>query len=270
MTQKVVIIAADTQALDQKRNVIAEARALAVVDVPSFGLAGTYRQTLKAYMDTVAEAFDPNIKRWHEGHKAALAQKASYYRPAEEAYGVLGANMAEYDRAQEEVRRIAAAMAERERVIAEVKAMAEAEAERRRLEREAEDRLLEAALAAQEAGDGESATRILEQPVEPVYVAPTPAYVPPAAVPERPVAAGTSFRESWTGELMNLSQLVTAVASGRVPVAILQVNVTELNRLAKVWKAELGKKVPGTRAVNKPIATTRGGWGGITNEQREG
>lgn len=123
------------------------------------------------------------------------------------------------------------------------------EAERKR--REEEDRLrLEAeakALEAMEQGDDTRADEILEQ----AEMAPPPAvYTPPPAK-----AQGISQRDNWKAELTDMKALARAVADGKAPVTLLQLNSVVAGQMARSLKDAMS--YPGVRFYNDPTIAAR-------------
>jgi membrane peptidoglycan carboxypeptidase len=59
--------------------------------------------------------------------------------------------------------------------------------------------------------------------------------------------AGISTRSNWTAEVVDLMELVKAVAAGTHPLSLLQADTAKLTQMAKALKSELN--IPGVRAV---------------------
>ena len=81
--------------------------------------------------------------------------------------------------------------------------------------------------------------------------------VPIAEVAEPPKARGISTRESWKANVVDKGALVQAVADGKVPLDILDVNMSFLNQMARAMKGDL--KWPGVEAVREDIVSARSG-----------
>jgi hypothetical protein len=79
------------------------------------------------------------------------------------------------------------------------------------------------------------------------------------AAPPKPAINGASFRETWKAEVVDLIAVARAVAAGKAPKALLQVNMTEANRLAAAHREELGKFIPGLVARKQIVTVTRRG-----------
>jgi len=81
--------------------------------------------------------------------------------------------------------------------------------------------------------------------------------VPIAEVAEPPKARGISTRESWKANVVDKGALVQAVADGKVPLDVLDVNMTVLNQMARALKSNL--HYPGVEAVRETIVAARSG-----------
>jgi len=81
--------------------------------------------------------------------------------------------------------------------------------------------------------------------------------VPIAEVAEPPKARGISTRESWKANIVDKGALVQAVADGKVPLDVLDVNMTVLNQMARALKGNL--HYPGVEAVREDIVSARSG-----------
>lgn len=166
--------------------IVEQAKAVKVINSDTYTQAGFIWKSIKAMMAEVDEAFDKNIKRWHEGHKDALADKAKYYAPLDQASRSVKKLMSDYDAEQERIRK-----AEEVR-LAEIARKA------------AEEQALLDAIAAEEEAKRNGATKeeaaqvsqaIIE---EPVYVAPV---VVPKSVPK--MTGGPVYRTIWKFRIKN-------------------------------------------------------------------
>jgi hypothetical protein len=151
-------------------SVVDQAKSVKVIDAESYVTAGQMYTSIVAMMKEVDDAFDKNIKRWHEGHKGAIADKAKYWNPLDAAKRAVKKALGDYDAEQERIRR----------------------AEEARLQeiarKEEEERKLAEAIAAEQSGDKQEAEAIME---EPVYVAPV------VVKKEVPKVEGVVFRTVW-------------------------------------------------------------------------
>ena len=58
---------------------------------------------------------------------------------------------------------------------------------------------------------------------------------------------GAAFVDKWSAELIDMGELIRAIADGKAPVTLVKVDQTALNQLARALKSALS--VPGVRAV---------------------
>lgn len=238
----------------QASALVTQARALAVVDTESYQRAGLLRHAIKLYLKKVAEVCDPVIEATRKARDAALKQKKDLEGPAVEVDRVLMSRMVDHDQAQKARAREAELAVQRERERLEAEARAKASVERTRLEAAAEERMVADALEAEARGDTEAAATIMATPPAPVLVVPEPIFVPLPQI-EVPKAEGISTREVWKAEVVDLSSLVAAVASGRQPAILLLPNQVALNQMARAQKHMLA--IPGVKAVVEHIMPVR-------------
>jgi malic enzyme len=183
--------------------------------------AGELLKTIKGLSAEIDETFDPIIKAAHSAHKEAILQKNKVAAPLLEAEGLLKPRIASYLREEERKR----------------------QAEEMRLQKEARDREEAEQLAKadilHEIGEVEMANEVLKEEI----------YVPPVVLPSAaPKVAGISMRETWSASVVNLMDLVKAVASGKAPIQCIQANSVFLGQQARAMKAALS--YPGVRAVS--------------------
>jgi hypothetical protein len=133
---------------------------------------------IKDLRKEIDATFDPIIKKAHEAHKEAVAQKKKVDAPLVEAEGIIKPRIAAWNAEQERLRR-------------------EEEARLREIARkEEEERQLLAAIDAEQSGDMEESAAIM---AEPVYVAPV---VIPKTVPK---VAGIAMKQVWKFRIVNAS-----------------------------------------------------------------
>ena len=172
-----------TQEEELTREVVSiesQAKALKIVDSPSYLSAGELWKSIKDIRKKVADFCDPGIKQAHELHKTLVAKKKEADTPLDNAERIVKRAMSDYDAEQERLRR----------------------EEQRRLEeiarKEEEERRLQEAIAAEEEARRNGATKeVAAQEAaaiidEPVYVAPV---VIPKTVPK--MQGGPVYRTIW-------------------------------------------------------------------------
>jgi len=240
----------------QATGLVGQAEAIVVRDQATLDEAASMSRSVAAYIKRVGEVLDPICEATHRAWKVALGQRADLLKPADAAKHLLGRRMAAYEQEVENRRREAERIAQRERERLEAAERARVLAEQRRLQEEEDQRALDAAAAAEAAGDTVLAERLIAEPVVVEAPAPMPVFVPPPAVTlAAPKAEGISFRDNWSAQVVDLAALVKAVASGSQPLALVLPNQVGLNGLARSLKS--GLAVPGVRAVNDRIAATK-------------
>lgn len=177
-TAEVITMATtETEVVAQKALTVPEqARAIKIVDADTYSQAGEVLLTIKGLRKEIGAAFDPIIKKAHEAHKEAKAQKDRAEAPLIEAENIIKPAIAAYDREQERIRR---AEEERQREIA------------RKAE---EDRRLREAEQAEKEGDTATAQAIIDEPV----------YVPPVVIERTtPKVQGISMQKVWKFRIAN-------------------------------------------------------------------
>lgn len=207
-----------------------EAKSILVVDNESFERAGHLLKVIKDLRFKINETFDPIIKKAHEAHKEAVAQKKKIEAPLTEAEGIVKPRLAAYHE-------------EQERKAREEQARLQAE-----LNKKAEEEKLQLALRAEGMGSSAQAEAILAQPVitEKVVVGNF-----------APKVAGISFRETWSAEVLDEDAFFKGVFEGVIPRAAVSINTTFLNQQARSLKASM--KYPGVCvSVTKNTASSRG------------
>lgn len=228
---------------------------IAIRDPETFALAVEDRGEIKRRLARIEEVMGPICATAHAAWKTAVAKREGLRAPFVEADKAYSRAMGVYEQEQERQRREAEETARRERERLETEERARVAAEQRRLQAEAEDRRLAEAAAAEHRGDTETATRLIEAPIEVPVVVMRPVFVPVAPVPAKPAAAGLSFRDNWTAKVTNLMTLIKAVADGTVAVTLLEPNMTALNGMARSLKDSMN--IPGVEAKNERIAPQR-------------
>lgn len=213
-----------------------------VVDQEGLDYAAEHIRTIKVYLRRVAEVFDPIVDAAHRAHKVALEQRNKLTARAEGVEKALKKRMGDYEMRQQALADAAEAAARQARERLEAEARATANAEQARLQALAEADALEASLAAEEAGDTETAKRILAEPVEVPVVRPVAVFTPPPAV-QRARTDGVAFPVAWKVEVTSLQRLVEAIARGQAPLSLVKADESALKALARSTKGTL--KVPG-------------------------
>lgn len=127
------------------------------------------------------------------------------------------------------------------------KAQAEEEARIRERQRKERERIERRARQAEEKGREEKAEALRMQSEQ----------VPEISVnAEKPKVEGISYREEWRAEVTDKMALIKAVAEGKAPSALLDVNMKVVNQQARALKTEL--HYPGVRVFKRKTVASRG------------
>ena len=213
----------DTTTIETDAQAIAtRALAVTVTDAQSYALAGAFLSGIKAYQDRVRAIFRPHIDAAHKTHKGLVAEEKRHLEAPIAAEAQVKTAMVTW--AQAEQRRLD-------------DARRQAETEARRI---AEEQAIAEAAAAEAAGDHELAEAIVDQPVM---------VATPPVVRAAPKVAGIAIRTTWHAEVVNLLELVRAVAAGKAPLALLLPNLPAINAQARSLKGEA--RIAGVRVFSK-------------------
>jgi len=245
----------DTALVQQGDSLAAEVQALVVTDDASFQRAADLSRNLAGWIKTAEEFFGPMKQSAHKTWRSICDREGAVINPKKALKQTLGERMAAFEQERERLRREAEEAARRDQERLEAEERARVEAENARLKKEAEDRVLEDAIAAEEAGDVQAATFLLDEPTFVPTVAPQPVFVAPVQV-AAPAAKGISFTTTWSAQLVDLMALVKAAAGGNtVALSCLKFDDVRANALARSLKDNL--TVPGVKAVSKRSTATR-------------
>ena len=78
-----------TEIRHEAEGIVALAQAIHISAQEDYDASGTYLNRVKGYLLKVGAFCDPDIARWHAGHKAAIAAKDELCAPAREAEAIL-------------------------------------------------------------------------------------------------------------------------------------------------------------------------------------
>jgi hypothetical protein len=185
------------------------AKAFTITTNEDFERAGELLKIIKGLRAEVDSTFDGIISKAHEAHKEAIAQKRKYEAPLAEAERLLKPKLSAYLDEQE-----------RQRKAEELRLEAEARAE-------AERQQLENAVVLDDMGETEAANALLSERVQSA-----PVFVPKQA----PKVAGIVPTKTYSAQVVNLMDLIKAVADGRVPAMAIQANTVFLGQQARSMK----------------------------------
>jgi chemotaxis protein histidine kinase CheA len=214
-----------------------KARALTIIDVPSYNGAAALLQGIKALRKQITEVFSPHVKRAHEAHKALVKEQADAEAPLTDAESIIKRGLVAYDAAQEQIR----------------------QAEQRRLQDEArqveEQRRIEEAAAmeseAKATGDAQ-----LQAEAEALIAAPV--YVAPVQVEKAtPVISGISYRTTYSARVVDKLKLVQFVAANPQFLGLVAADMVALNGQARSLK--MAMQIPGVVVDEKRDVTAGAG-----------
>ena len=198
---------------------------VADLELGSFLLTG-----IKGLIKEADNLFGPNIKRWNQGHKEAIADLKKIKGPLLEAERTVKGKVAAYHMAQ---RRLAD---EARRV--EAKRLADLEEERR----------LRAAVALEERGQQEKADAMIEAPAP---VAPAPLIT----TPPPPKVKGISTSEKHTGRVVGIREFVEYVLDTSAFSEYFQLKQGALDRTIQKAKGKI--EIPGVEIKTETVVASR-------------
>lgn len=228
-TTQTVIVEPDMAPIEQSQAPqIAEGQRIEVANDEQYEFAAGWLRSNKAMQAEIKKTLEEPIGLANRAHKSLTTLRARFLAPLLEGEKLVKDKMARYvDR--------------RERA-----AQAERRAQEAQARREAEGRRLAEAEKLEAAGADRAAEKALSRPIV------------TEVIPEAPklTSAGTSTRKTYSARVVDLEVLVAAVASGAVPLAMVQANEKALNAMAKGLKEDFA--VPGCEVEVKTTISSRG------------
>lgn len=162
--------------LTKSENVYNEAKDVLVIDKTSAELASIMMKSIDVLLKEIDDFCDPNIKRWHEGHKQALADKKKYYDLPQQAKKLLSKRIAEFQ------------YNERKRVEEENRKREE------ELRKQEEERQLALAEELEIDGRTAEAQEIIDRPI-----------ITPVIKEEAPKINGVKIRDNWKFKIIDVN-----------------------------------------------------------------
>jgi len=203
-----------------------DALQIKVTDSPSCVIASESLKEIKRRMKVIDDRLEPEKKKAYVAYTAWNDLIKELKKPYLEKEVYLKQELSRYDQEQEKIRK-----QEEDRLREEAR-------------KQEEESQIAAAIAAEQEGDKEEAEAIIAAPV----------YTPPIVLPKiTPKVSGISYRENWTFEVVNLMDLVKAVAAGIVPIQALHPNMTFLGSQARNLKSSM--RYPGVNAYAEKIVS---------------
>src|SRR3990167_8962504 len=201
--------------------IVQRAHDLVITTPPQSFNAQELVKEIKRKRSMLNEKLDPAVKAAYAAHQAAKKVYNWFVSPFDDAETIIKRKIVTYESEQERKRQEEARLAEAKRQEAE------------RLRREELERQ---ARAAEEKGRLEKAEALREKAE--TVVAP-PVFTPPPP----PKAAGTVFKKTWRGEVVDIVLLCKAIGEGKASSNMVLVNQTAINGHAKANKD--GWPIPG-------------------------
>lgn len=217
-----------------------------------FETAGKFLVTIRDMRREIDATFDASISAAFAAHKAIVAAKKAHSVPVDDAERIVKGKMGAYRQKQEDEarERQRAAEAEARRIADDARKVAEAEARR-----VAEIARAEEVARLKAEGDKKAAAAAAKAAIYVPPVVMPPVVVPQVFQPAPAVAAGVSFREKWTANVIDLMALVRAVASGSAPLALLVADTSMLNKHATAYKDK--SPIPGVAFYCEKVVAVR-------------
>jgi len=251
-------------------SIVDQAKAVTVTDAETYTAAGALWKQIGEMIKEVKDAFDPICEAANRAHKAATAKRASFLDPLTAAQKSVKGLMEAWDAEQERLRKAEEARLEAERK-AEEERLRKIELDKIEADRKAEEeRLLEAAAAAEKAGNTEKAEELTAQAIETTeraqqetsFVASAPlATVPVKVQKDVPkIVGGPVFREVWSAKVTSIRDLCRSIGAGTTSEECVigldrdksgVISSPALNRMATALKGTMS--VPGVRPVSRRV-----------------
>lgn len=191
MMKKAVVADDEAELLKREsHDLVAQAKALTIKSTEEYEQAAFFLQGCKELRQKIEEHHRPNIQRWHEGHKSAVADLKRDSEPVELATGIVKAAVKTYLEIQ----------AEKRRQYELEQAARAAEAEKAR----------QAALAAPAVDPWEEAEEVEENRVDITHTSGEPWAVTPPP-PPLPTGLGITQAKRWAFELLDIGKATRTV-----------------------------------------------------------
>jgi hypothetical protein len=208
--------------------ILAAAQALTVTDEASFGTAMELGADCARRSKHIEEVFKPAREATHRAWKAVTETIASFVNPLDAA------------------RKLVTDKGKAWKRIEDAKRQAEADEAQRLVQAQAEEARLRAAVQLESTGRQALADAVLAEPVK------SPVVRAVAVVQPK----GTSVRENWQAEVVDLAALVKAVAEGKCGLGFVQANDSALRLWAKMTRGK--EQIPGVRVWDEGTVAFRG------------
>ena len=213
---------AETEAV----TIVEKADSMVISDAKSYIKAGELWDAIKDFKEKIDEAiYKKWVKSTNSAHKEATTERNKFIEPLEKARKELKGRMIAYDDEQERIR---------------VRKEIELRKAAFRIEENAK---LQAAIEAEEAGQKEAVTHILEEPIVP------PPVIAPKTTPK--LQGGPIYREIWDIEIFDKKLFVKAVAEGKISLNAVDPKMVFLRAQERSLKNTMN--LPGARAFSRRV-----------------
>lgn len=228
MTQAALKIDQEQEIKERAIDLYAQGKAIAITDEESYKRAGEFLIQLKNMRKVITDYFKPMKDAAYRAHREITAKEKAETDKIDGADGLVRMHIKGYLCEVEKKRR---------------EEQARLEEEARKKSAIEQERLLKRAERAEGRGDGETASELIERAAESV---PEPVF----AIPEidKTVKIGDAgsitTKKDIEINIINLSDLIAGVASGKIPETVIQIKESIL----KSWIKSAGKRgseVPG-------------------------
>jgi len=210
----------DLQSLEkQTADVVVNANQLTVTNALQFVNANEYLKAIKGIRKEVDNSFDPIIKKAHDTHKEAVAQKKNHTNPLDEAETIIKGKCIIYEEL------------EKKRI----------ETERLEVEKKAQ-----ALLAKADKMKNEGKADLLRAEASVIQSAPTT---------EATKAPGASFSTKWEGVVENSTDFLEYSLKTHSLRNFIEFDQSEINKFANSTKGQM--KIPGIRFFEKTTMNVR-------------
>jgi hypothetical protein len=212
----------DNEVTEKAITLFEQSKLISIQNPEDYGFAGKFLLSLKDQEKRIKEWFEPLKRKASEAHKAICEREKESLRPLQEARFMVEPKMLKYKHDQD------------------IKAIEEAARLAELARKEAEDRALMEALAAEQEGDTEAAKAIIEEPIEAPVIR-----VESAA---RKIT-GLTERTYWRYQVNDFKALIQAVAAGKVPPQVLRIDEVFLGGQVRLLKGNLN--YPGVKTFSE-------------------
>ena len=204
------------ESVSQKSNDIlkkAKELALKIIDNDGFQEASSFRKMINTWKKQAVESLEDIRKPAYEAYQAILRKRDEVTGPFDEAIRILDRPLGDWFDAQERIRK------EKEEQI------------QTELKRQQDEAKLNAAIAAERAGDHGKVEAILNKPMA----------IPTVQLSKTQASQGVAFTKIYriNEESLDIKKLITAVVMQAIPVEAIMPNLKFLNAQARILKENM-------------------------------